>query len=47
MVGAVGVDGNGDKHPLGVLEGATENTAAMQALLDNLVERGFDPRGHR
>ena len=40
---AVGVDGNGDKHPLGVIEGATENAAVCQALLDNLVERGLDP----
>ena len=40
---AVGVDGNGDKHPLGVIEGATENAAVCQALLDNLVDRGLDP----
>jgi putative transposase len=32
------------KHPLGVLEGATENAAVVQALLDNLVERGLDPK---
>ena len=31
------------KHPLGLLEGATENAAVVQALLDNLVERGLDP----
>ena len=31
------------KHPLGVLEGATENAAVVQALLDNLIERGLDP----
>lgn len=31
------------KHPLGVLEGPTENTAVVQALLDNLIERGLDP----
>ena len=35
LVGAVGIDGAGDKHPLGVIEGATENTAVVQALLDN------------
>ena len=40
---AVGIDGNGDKHPLGVIEGATENAAVVQALLDNLVGRGLDP----
>src|SRR5438445_2544150 len=30
------------KHPLGVAEGATENAATVQALIDNLVERGLD-----
>ena len=34
---------NGDKHPLGLVEGATENTAVVQALIDNLIERGLDP----
>lgn len=43
MVGAVGVDLEGNKHPLGVVEGATENAAVVQALLDNLIERGLDP----
>ena len=32
-----------DKHPLGLAEGATENAATVQALIDNLVERGLDP----
>ena len=27
LLAAVGIDGNGDKHPLGVIEGATENAA--------------------
>ena len=43
LLAAVGVDGNGDKHPLGVMEGASENAAVCQALLDNLVGRGLDP----
>jgi putative transposase len=43
LVGAVGIDGAGDKHPLGVIEGATENAVVVQALLDNLVSRGLDP----
>lgn len=43
MIGAVGVDAEGGKHPLGVVEGATENAATVQALLDNLIERGLDP----
>jgi transposase-like protein len=42
MIGAVGIDMDGRKHPLGVVEGATENTATVQALLDNLIERGLD-----
>ena len=45
MIGAVGIDVLGEKHPLGVIEGATENTATVQALLDNLIERGLDPEG--
>ena len=43
MIGAVGVDAEGKKHPLGVVEGATENAATVQALLDNLIDRGLDP----
>ena len=43
LVGAVGIDGVGEKHPLGAIEGATENTAVVQALLDNLLARGLDP----
>jgi transposase-like protein len=43
MIGAVGVDAEGNKHPLGVVEGATENATTVQALLDNLIERGLDP----
>ena len=44
LLAAVGIDGDGVKHPLGVLEGATENAAVAQALLDNLVERGLAPK---
>lgn len=43
LLAAVGVDINGDKHPLGVMEGASENAAVCQALLDNMVGRGLDP----
>ena len=43
MIGAAGIDVEGHKHPLGVIEGATENTATVQALVDNLIERGLDP----
>ena len=47
LVAAVGVDANGDKHPLGAVEGATENAATVRALIDNLVERGLDPAAPR
>ena len=43
LLAAVGIDGTGEKHPLGVIEGASENAAVAQALLDNLVGRGLDP----
>jgi transposase-like protein len=43
LVAAIGIDGNGVKHPLGLIEGATENAAVVQALIDNLVARGLDP----
>src|SRR5947207_9374423 len=43
LVAAIGIDGNGVKHPLGLIEGATENAAVVQALIDNLVARGVDP----
>ena len=41
LVAAIGVDGEGNKHPLALVEGATENAATVQALLDNLVSRGL------
>ena len=40
LMAAIGVDGNGDKHVLAVVEGATENTVVVQALIDNLLARG-------
>lgn len=43
LVAAVGIDGEGTKHPLGLVEGATKNAAVVQALLDDLVQRGLDP----
>ena len=44
LLASIGVDGAGDKHPLAVIEGATENATVVQALLDNLIERGLDPK---
>ena len=43
LVAAIGIDGEGVKHPLGLIEGATENAAVVQALIDDLIERGLDP----
>ena len=42
VLAAVGVDERGPKHVLGLREGATENAAAVKALLADLVERGLD-----
>lgn len=44
MVGVVGVDAKGDKHVLGIREGATENAAVVTALLEDIVARGVDPQ---
>lgn len=43
LLGAIGIDLSGEKHILGLIEGTTENAAAAQALLDDLVRRGLDP----
>jgi transposase-like protein len=44
LLGAIGIDLSGEKHVLGLMEGATENAAAAQALLDDLIRRGLDPK---
>jgi hypothetical protein len=41
MLVALGVDAGGQKHVLGVREGATENAASCTALLTGLRERGL------
>jgi transposase-like protein len=43
LVAALGIDSEGVKHPLGLMEGATEHSAVVQALIDDLIERGLDP----
>ena len=43
VLAAVGVESNGQKHVLGLREGATENAAACKALLADLFVRGLDP----
>src|SRR6202163_1756282 len=45
LVAAIGIDANGDKHPLGLVEGATENAMTVQRLINNLVQRGLAPCG--
>ena len=42
LVAAIGIDGAGETHPLGLIEGATER-AVVQALIDDLIARGLDP----
>jgi transposase-like protein len=39
---ALGVDLQGKKHTLGLVQGATENSVVVQQLLDDLIERGLD-----
>jgi transposase-like protein len=43
LVGSLGIDEDGNKMPLSVVHGTTENKAVCKRLLDNLEERGFDP----
>ena len=39
---ALGVGADGHKHPLGVVEGSTENATVVKGLLVGLRERGLD-----
>jgi transposase-like protein len=43
MIGAVGVDAEGNKHVLAIREGATENATVTKELLEDLVARGVNP----
>ena len=47
IISAVGVDRSGHKHVLGIQQGATENTAAVGDLLEQLVARGVDAKAKR
>jgi putative transposase len=47
VISAVGVDRAGHKHVLGMQQGATENAAAVEDLLEQLVARGMDPKAKR
>jgi len=44
MIGVVGVDAEGQKHVLGIREGATENSTVITELLEDIVSRGVDPK---
>lgn len=39
---ALGIDLDGTKHPLGLVEGSTENTTVVKGLLTGLRDRGLD-----
>ncbi len=43
LVAAIGIDGQGRKHILGLWHGATENATVVKSLLEDLVSRGLDP----
>jgi putative transposase len=45
VLSAVGVDAEGRKHVLGMVEGASENAAAAKALLEDVAARGVKPAG--
>ena len=47
VIVAVGVDEKGEKHVLGLREGATENSTVVKKLLEDLVERGVTSDRHR
>jgi transposase-like protein len=47
VLAAVGVDSQGDKHVLGVRQGASENAMVVQELLEDLVARGVRPGRRR
>jgi transposase-like protein len=44
LVVALGIESSGKKHVLGLWQGATENTTVVQALLEDLVARGLNPK---
>ncbi len=46
VLAAVGVDAGGNKHVLGIAEGASENQVVAQGLLERLVAQGVDPKRH-
>ncbi|MDR0614446.1 MAG: IS256 family transposase [Lactobacillales bacterium] len=47
IVAAMGIREGGDKQILGLIEGGSENTEVVKALLSDLLERGLDPTESR
>jgi transposase-like protein len=47
VLAAVGVDSQGNKHVLGLRQGASENALVVQELLEDLVARGIRPGRRR
>jgi transposase-like protein len=47
VLAAVGVDSQGNKHVLGLRQGASENAVVVQGLLEDLVARGVRPGRRR
>ena len=47
VLAAVGVDAQGNKHVLGIAEGASENQVVAKGLLEDLVRRGVKPERRR
>ena len=47
VIAALGVDSKGNKHVLGIREGSSENSEVVKDLLNDLVERGLDPKRKR
>lgn len=43
ILAAMGIDRDGRKHMLGIIEGGSENTTVVKGLLDDLIGRGLDP----
>jgi putative transposase len=47
IIAAVGVDSEGFKHVLGLIDGATENAAVVKHLLEDIISRGINPKRRR
>ena len=47
FIAAMGINANGEKIILGIIEGVTENSGTCKMLLDDLVSRGLSPNIHR